>query len=64
MIPEQVIHKGILRLHHHLTATKHSSFQRQTMCVGAGTMFAYLEGSAVGHELASYTSHRRIGVND
>ena len=36
-------------------------------------MFAYLEGSAVGHELeekikfyksASYTSHRRIGIND
>ena len=34
-------------------------------------MFAYLEGSAVGHELeekikfyksASYTSHRRIGI--
>ena len=36
-------------------------------------MFAYLEGSAVGHELeekikyyksATYTSHRRIGIND
>ena len=36
-------------------------------------MFAYLEGSAVGHELedrikfyksVSYTSHRRVGIND
>ena len=25
MVPEQVIHKGILRLHHQLTSTKHSS---------------------------------------
>ena len=43
------------------------------MCVDAETMFAYLEGSGVGHELedkikfyksASYSSHRRVGVND
>ena len=36
-------------------------------------MFAYLEGSGVGHELeekikfyksSSYTSHRRVGAND
>ena len=25
MVPEQAIHKGILRLHHRLTATEHSS---------------------------------------
>ena len=82
MVPEQAIHEGILRLHHCLTSTEHSSGVEECyegehceLCAAVPEllyMFAYLEGSGVGHELeekikfyksASYSSHRRVGVN-
>ena len=82
MVPEQAIHEGILRLHHCITSTKHSSGAEERYAKEnivhyvrrcRNYMFAYLEGSGVGHELedrikfyksVSYTSHRQVGIND
>ena len=73
MVPEQAIHKGILRLHHRLTATEHSSgaeerYEGEHCELCAGT--TYLEGSGVGHELEDRikfyksVSYRRVDIND
>ena len=71
MVPEQAIHEGILRLHHPLglkSVSKENIANYVRRC--RNYMFAYLEGSGVGHELEdkikfyNYSSHRRVGVND
>ena len=48
MVPEQAIHEGILRLHHCITSTKHSSGAEERYAkenivhYGRNYMFAYI----------------------
>ena len=80
LVPEQALHQGLLRLHHPLPSKNDSPWagecfegEHRELCAALQKMFAYLEGSAVGQELedkikfyksTSFTSHRRVGVND
>ena len=80
MVPEQAIHEGILRLHHQLTATKHSSGTGERyegehceLCVDAGTICLHIWRDLEldrnwRTELNSTnqlaTPHRRVGIND